>query len=191
MAGLDSFMDARCSFAMARTVANFEPDRAEHLAHEAIQFVAKLAVENDFAKIPWELNGEQALSDVFEQACQLRLQRKIAETKRAARLAEREANTPTSAALYAAIQSGNPIELGCQKIDYDDVYDGLIGTNEYGLDYFWGECTPESVSKWRTAVLNGTPLGVRPYQDSDLPFEDDPVFEIIDMAVAQFMIDHR
>lgn len=184
-----SFLDARCQFALARVLLVVDRQRANRVAQQVWADVVDLAHGSELMEAPWQLQGERVLVKAFELGRELGQRHKPfleahdaqllewAATKhaqeedaRAARL-EYEASAPSASALLASLRAGEQVELNGHSLEWDDEFETLAGSNPYGIDYYWGDMTEESLSRWRALMLRGETIGASPpYAEAD---EDD------------------
>jgi hypothetical protein len=77
-----------------------------------------------------------------------------------------EANVMADAhTLLEQLQNLKTVELNQHTLSFDADYQGLAGTNPYGIDYYAGNMTIENVERWRTEMLSGIIWGASPNQE--------------------------
>lgn len=184
-----TFLDARCQFALARVLLVVDRSRANRVAQQVWADVVDLAHGSELMEAPWQLQGEQVLVKAFELGRELWQRHKPFVDAQDARLAEwaankhareeyaravrleYEASAPSASALLASLRAGEQVELNGHSLEWDDEFETLAGSNPYGIDYYWGEMTEESLSRWRVLMLRGDTIGASPpYAEAD---EDD------------------
>jgi len=194
-----SYLDARCQFALARVLLVVDRLRANRVAQQVWGDVVDMAHEVDAMESPWPLLGEPVLLKAFQlgldlgrrqmlfrEAGEARLVAWVAnkQAQKEATLAaqlEDEAVAPSADSLLSRVRAGEPVELNGHSLEWDQEFEILAGTNPYGVDYYWGEMTVESLSRWRALMLRGETIGASPpyaeADDDDLPYLADPTPE--------------
>lgn len=198
MATPSEYLDPRGKIAMARVMLGIDPKIAQRFAADAFREVVELAFSTEnldhhlSAPAPWPIRCEPALVVAYCESLELarrqaeadarydaasavhRAEREQRQAQETASKVAFEAEVPTAQALLLKLQGGEGIELRGHSLEWDDEFECLAGTNAYGLDYYYGSMTLNSVESWRSRLLAGEDLGDCP-PGSDGPYDDDDV----------------
>jgi hypothetical protein len=161
--------------AVARCVSGIDRQIAGTMASEAIKTMLTALYErqDSFFAENWPILTDHILSVVYKEGVRLTVLRTAMEKDLQAAYAneallqsaiavaikERFASEPDAQTLFDNILAGRTVTLNQHTLSYDRDYEGLAGTNCYGMDYFAGALTLDHVADWRTAMLNGETRG--------------------------------
>lgn len=165
----------RGQMALARAIAKNDKPRATRIARDAFQKIV-LAIfqgRDPEQSAAWPLHSDPVLSIAYLQSKHLLEHRTrkckeldIATQKAAQRKACHEpaahnwrAAVPDAQTLLQKLEAGETLKLNLHSLSYDSDFNGLVGTNCYGIDYFAGEMTLANVLSWRTVMLAGETWG--------------------------------
>jgi hypothetical protein len=183
--------------AIARSIHHSDEFTASRLANDAIRQLVEAVrngLEPDSPDL-WAIVSDHVLGDVHRQAMTLFKRRNAlceqlataqdAAARRkeanAAALALRLQSEVSAITLLDRLQWMNTVVLNQHTLRYDIDFDGLVGTNPYGIDFYAGRLTLENVTQWRTAMLKGKVWGASPvpeWEDSEDTDEDCEVREL-------------
>nr|WP_317623839.1 hypothetical protein [Acidovorax sp. SUPP3334]BDH38348.1 hypothetical protein AVHM3334_23115 [Acidovorax sp. SUPP3334] len=183
MISADIFLDARCNLAMAQVAycidSSWSYENSNNVA-AVFKRVVELARNSHSPHVPWPLKDVPALKFAFEEGYSLGERLRILQKRdRETLLRTEQYNfarsnapqavecpcfdaSPTAVELLKLLQDGKSVELWNHTLSWDDDYAGLVGTNPYGMDYYWGSSTLEAVENWCAAVRNGSEIGRSP-----------------------------
>lgn len=202
-----SMLDLLGNMALARAIAPNDPMGAFRLASEAFIATAEAAFSdpNLSETPPWPVRADQALLYAYEKSFELRKKsdEKLAEhaalnagweAKRSAVEAERLAafqalmdSEPSAESMLAELIDGKTLQYNGHSLAHDEDFDGLVGTNSYGHDYFAGQTVLATVVRWRNAMLAGETWGPQEsfYTHHDAPeASKDPELDFVEEELA-------
>lgn len=202
-----SMLDLLGNMALARAIAPNDPMGAFRLASEAFIATAEAAFSdpNLSETPPWPVRADQALLYAYEKSFELRKKsdEKLAEhaalktgwkAKRSALEAERLAafqalmdSEPSAESMLADLIDGKTLQYNGHSLAHDEDFDGLVGTNSYGHDYFAGQTVLATVVRWRKAMLAGETWGPQEYFRSHHDAPDaskDPEMDFVEEELA-------
>lgn len=178
---------------MAQVMLKLDLTLAKNFAISGIGKIIDLAQAGLETEIPWLLRDVPILALAYEQGCKLGIRIRAAAEARTSALQKLEEQAPDATIMLASIQAGKIIKLNCHSLGWDINSSELMGTNAYGVDYYWGEVTLESVERWRTMMITGEQLGIYPTESNET-LENGPIdwitetmHQIMDSALQQYI----
>lgn len=171
-------LEIRGQMAVARSLSRFDGQAAGALASDAIKtmLTALFQAQHSFFAENWPILTDPVLARVYREGACL-LQRKTALCERLALATAKNAQDkeakaralqqslqeePSAQTLLRRLQMGHTVRLNQHTLGFDADFQGLAGTNPYGIDYYAGNMTLENVTHWRTAMLSGQTWGASP-----------------------------
>ena len=96
---------------------------------------------------------------------------------------------PSAQTLLQHLQMRKVLELNQHSLSFDADFQGLAGTNPYGIDYYAGSMTLENVAHWRSAMLSGQTWGASPVPEWDDSEDANENTEVRELTLAIEMVD--
>lgn len=203
-----SALDVRCRMALARAIWGVDQATSSKIAYDTLRhFVQTIHGGVDPAcPVAWPIQTDPVLATVYQEGMRLHKRRNAlceqlvlakaeAQSRKDAQalaLEQRLASEPSAQTLLEQLQMRKVVRLNQHSLSFDADFDGLAGTNPYGIDYCAGDMTLDNVAHWRTAMLSGQTWGASPvpeWDDSEDSPENTDVRELtlaIELVDAEF-----
>ena len=198
-------LDLRCQMAIARSIHHSDEFTSLRLANDAVRQLVETVrrgLEPDLPEL-WAIVSDPVLGNVHRQAMALHKRRnklceQLANAQDAA-VRRKEADTAalelrlqsevSAITLLHQLQSMRKVVLNQHTLSYDIDFDGLVGTNPYGIDFYAGRLTLDNVTQWRTDMLKGKVWGASPVPEWEDNEDTDEGLEIGELNNAIERID--
>lgn len=173
-----SALDLRGQMAVARAIMANDHVTARQIACETVRHLVQIIRNGIDPALPvaWPIETDPELAHVYREGmrllnlrnafCELleiaKLNAQFRKDAQSLALAQEIQDVPSAQTLLEQLQTGKEVEINQHTLSFDGDYQGLAGTNPYGIDYYAGTMTLENVTLWRTAMLSGQTWGASP-----------------------------